>query len=298
MTKRFVPALLMVTLITVAWIGTARAQKLVLVEPSGSLAAAVRREMRETAIDLMIVHGDSSSPKRIGIEQDARFVVWREGGAYVFWDGLSRTSRRREASGLDDEINATQIASDILAWVVAAGDADFHVDPSMVSAGIEEHALPSRPLYRFEMFLGQRLNVGPGHNTTTGVGLTAVRRIGAIEVGLGTSSVEERQLWDQTAYFAHVRAPWHNIGRTRGTVIPRLGIGVLKTRLKEFNADESHTFPVAELGAIAEIRWHRFSLGVDAAASLHGEQSFTESSTYIRRHVESVLTMRVGLLLY
>jgi hypothetical protein len=298
MTTRFAAILLVVTLTTVAWIRRADAQKLVLLEPSGSLAAAVRREMRETMIDLLIVHGDNESPKRIGIEQDARFVVWREGGAYVFWDGLARTSRRREASGLEDEISATQVAADILAWVVAAGDTDYDGDPGIVHDGLAESVLPARPLYRIEMFLGQRLNVGPGHNTTAGVGLTAVRRIGAIEVGLGTSSVEEQRLWDQTAFFVHVRAPWHNVGRTRGTLIPRVGIGVLKARLKELNADEAHTFPVAELGAIAEIRWHRFSFAADAAASLHGEQSFTESSTYIRRHVESVLTMRFGLLLY
>jgi hypothetical protein len=298
MTTRFTTMLLVLTLTTVAWIGTADAQKLVLIEPSGSLAAAMRREMRDISIDLLIVHGDNESPKRIGIEHDARFVVWREGSAYVLWDGLARISQRREASGLDDEISATQVASDILAWVVAAGDADYDVDPSLVHDGFAESVLPAPPLYRFEMFVGQRLNVGPGHDTTTGVGLTAVRRIGAIEVGLGTSSIEDQRLWQQTAFFAHARAPLHNIGGTRGTLIPRVGIGVLNARLKEFNADETRKFPVAELGAIAEIRWHRFSLGVDAGASLHGEETFTESSTHIRRHVESMLNFRIGLLLY
>jgi hypothetical protein len=298
MTTRFATILLVVTLTTVVWICTAHAQKLVLVEPSGSLAAAMRREMRETAIDLLIVHGDDESPTRIGIEHDARFVVWREGAAYILWDGLARTKQRREASGLDDEISATQIANDILAWVVAAGDADYDVDPAMVHDELAESVLPTRPLYRIEMFMGQRLNVGPGHDTTTGVGLTAVRRIGAIEVGLGTSSIEDQRFWEQTAFLAHLRAPWHNIGGTRGTLVPRVGIGVLNAHLKELNADETRTFPVAELGAIAELRWHRFSLGVDAGASLHGEQSFTESSTHIRRHVESMLNFRVGLLLY
>lgn len=286
----------------------AGADRLALVEPSGSLQAAVARAMRKTSVDLLFVHGMKDAPRKIGDERDARFVVWREGGSYVLWDAATRREQRLAAASLDDEVTATAVADDIVAWIVAAGDMETPEDVSGLHArllALDEMTV-AVPAWRLELNLSERYRVANKQSRPT-MGLAVLRRVGAMEAGLGFSAIMaySSDEWQQVMYLAHARLPIY-ARNGKGSIIPRVGAGILLGRFDEAfrlgsppTESGSGVWPVAEVGVTLERRWHRVALGLDFGATVHLRQDLEEvMSVDIPPHVEPAMGLRLGLLLY
>ena len=314
---RFLVSAFLGVLVTLALARHADAQRLVLVEPSGSLEAAVRRSLVETSLDLVNVKGSTSPPRDVGKELDARFVVWREGSAYVLWDAATRRVQRRAVTGLEDELTATALADDIVAWIVASEDI-------AIPAEVEQDQLrrllatePASPRFRIELSMGTRHNVAARYPVAFTTMFAFLWRVGPVEIGPEMLTVERvmrwnpmtyttQAEWQENAYLVHVRRPVDGITGKGGTLIPRIGAGALVVHASTRAGAPPvlmravGVFPVAEVGLTFELRRHRVTFGVDGAAMMHLQQSFDEdlANLEIASHLEASVLARFGILLY
>lgn len=292
------------TLVAFGLIRGASADRLVLVEPSGAVQAAVSRAVRETSLQLVVARGHQEEPRAIGTAQGARFVVWRANAEYVLLDLGTGQERRLRTATLDDEVTATALADDIVAWAVAAADiAPAPAETSALLAGATPEL--EAPRYRIELALGPRHNVAAREAVLASVNVSFLRRVGPVELGPTLIASEHTSRWQQTAYVVHVRLPAYGLADIPGTFIPRIGAGALLARATEpaqpgmTGRTGSGVWPVAELGLTLEGRRHRFAVGIDGGATFHLRQRLDAvPSVDITPHVEAAFLFRVGLLLY
>ncbi|HUQ04932.1 MAG TPA: hypothetical protein VM261_20660 [Kofleriaceae bacterium] len=308
---------------------TASAETLVMVSPPPELDAAVRTSLAPWRVQIIVVQLASGSPAELALAQGAGFVVWADDDELVLWDAGAGVGERRDIPAEMDDANAAALALSIKTWMHLGappvdstgreGDGDV-IEPPPGGSGDIHDVVPvpapplEPPLLRAEAATGLRGNMTDAGRTSTRVMLSAVGRLGPVDLALGFELGSASAAGDDVAtgelsmMELSVHARWPVPLGPALTLSPAAGLALVRSSFSGVdNMDRalsaSDSAPALDAAAIVEWRprwFDRLVIGAEVGASyVLVSQRFEDRNMRLATpaHIEPRGLVRVGLVL-
>ncbi len=187
--RAVVRAALVVGVLLGLLVGTAAAERLVLVDVPAPVEAALRVGLAPWAVEVVVAPSPAAvDPAGLAVTHGAAFVVWRRGDALVLYDAALAAEERRPLPAVLDDATAAAVALSIRTWMGLGPPADG--EPGCPPAGCARRARPGRWLV--EAAIGVRVNPvgqgGAGFRYGVAAGLRRGRFEGGLRVELGVDA--------------------------------------------------------------------------------------------------------------
>jgi hypothetical protein len=277
----------------------AQAETLILVAPDPELDAAIRAELADARVQILIVDVSEGTPAELALKQREGFMVWHDSGEVVFWDARTGAGSRRPAP--KTPAAHADVAKDLRAWMRLE-------TPTTSMAPVAPTERRKRSL-TFEAGLVARSNVLDDHRTRlrysmgVSLGLGPVVLAPAVELGSAMTLPSDRATGDQSAIglSLHARA---GLGPTPSARFEgSAGFSVLRVQMEGADlmgraiADAA---TAAALGAAVVGSWRhgRVSIAADLGVDfVLTDQELEDRNVRIGipRHLEPRAIVRLGI---
>ena len=231
--RAVVRAALVVGVLLGLLVGTAAAERLVLVDVPAPVEAALRVGLAPWAVEVVVAPSPAAvDPAGLAVTHGAAFVVWRRGDALVLYDAALAAEERRPLPAVLDDATAAAVALSIRTWMGLGPPADG--ESGCPPGGCSRPARPRRWLV--EGAIGVRANPAGQGGAGFRYGVAAGHRRGRfegglrVELGVDTSGTGFGRLgtWSLTTAGAWARAALEVAPAL--TLAPGVGVGLSHAR--------------------------------------------------------------------